>query len=95
MEGTMNSYPYVRIWGKLMGSFDWAIEAEVQEAIAQKAPANATFRVIVGADGCVIPLHERRQWSTTDDIIAPGIREKIRVECQRLGIPHPWQEQPF
>jgi hypothetical protein len=77
-------YPYVRVWGTMMGAFDWAIEEEVQKALKQEAPANAIWSDLLGG-----------AWSTTEDLLAPMLREKFRIECQRLGVPHPWEEQPF
>jgi len=37
-------YPYVYAWGKLMGSYNYYIENQMELAEKENAPKNATFR---------------------------------------------------
>lgn len=59
---TKDDYPWVRIYGRAMGSFPYYIDAQVEQARADKAPQNATRR---NDDGT---------WSTTEDIVNPTMR---------------------
>lgn len=61
-------YPYVRAYGRAMGSFQYWIDMQVAEAREDNAPENATHR---NADGT---------WSTTDDVINPTVRKMLGLE---------------
>lgn len=68
MAGNTNDYPYIRAWGKLMGSYRYFIEDEIDRARSEGAPLNATSR---GHDGT---------WSTTDDIVSDDTRKQMGLE---------------
>jgi hypothetical protein len=56
-------YPYIRLWGKMLGSMPYYINDQVRRARKDGAPQNATF----------FSTDEQR-WQTTDDITANQTR---------------------
>ncbi|ORW08468.1 MULTISPECIES: hypothetical protein [Mycolicibacter] len=64
MSGT-DDYPYIRLWGQRMGSFQYYIDDQIEQAREDGAPANATHRYLDGT------------WATTDDITDPAVRKQF------------------
>lgn len=60
-----DDYPWVRAYGRAMGSYPYYVNDQVAQARADNAPQNATRR---NDDGT---------WSTTDDIINPTMRKDM------------------
>lgn len=60
-----NDYPYIRAWCKMMGSFDYWLQDQLEQARADNAPQNATYRRDDGT------------WSTTDNITNPDTRTQL------------------
>jgi hypothetical protein len=50
------SYPFIRLWGKEMGSFPYYINDQIARATEDRAPYNAIYRRDDGV------------WRTVDDI---------------------------
>lgn len=63
-----NDYPYIRAWGKLLGSFHYYVREQVEQARADRAPTNATHRKVDGT------------WATTDDITRAETRRQLGLE---------------
>ncbi|XVV02468.1 hypothetical protein ACQPW3_34690 [Actinosynnema sp. CA-248983] len=61
-------YPFVRAWGRLMGSYDYYIRDKVQLAREDHAPANAVYR------------REDGTWTTTDDITLATTRIQLGLD---------------
>lgn len=57
-------YPYIRAWGRMMQSYAYYIEGEVERAMADNAPANAIYQ----RDG---------KWYTLDDIKSDDTRQEV------------------
>lgn len=81
-------YPYIRVWGKMMGSFDYFIEAQQAKAATMRAPSN-TIYITPESDEAPAGV------STTEDILASSVRERFAKECAGLGVPSPWADNPF
>jgi hypothetical protein len=63
-----NDYPFIRKWGQLLGSHDYYIEDQIEEARLDGAPAKAIYRDRNGV------------WHTTDEISKPEIRRQMGLE---------------
>ena len=59
---TDTDYPYIRAWGRLVGTATQYIHDRVVQARDERAPANAVYRNLDG------------QWLTTDDVLLPETR---------------------
>jgi hypothetical protein len=53
------AYPFIVMWGERLGSYAPYIDGQCLQAVADGAPANATYRRRDGS------------WSTLDDIVSP------------------------
>ena len=40
----MEKYPFIRAWGKMLGSFDYYIEMQKKDAAEDGAPADACYK---------------------------------------------------
>jgi hypothetical protein len=63
-----NDYPFIRAWGRLMGSYNYYIRDQVQQARDDHAPANAVYR------------REDGTWATTDDITPATTRIQLGLD---------------
>jgi hypothetical protein len=59
-------YPYIRAWGRMMGSYRYYVEGQLQLARQEKAPQNATYR---GEEG----------WHTWDDFKGSAVT-RLQIE---------------
>jgi hypothetical protein len=59
-------YKYIRAWGKMMGSFKYYVDDQVERAIRDKAPEDAVYQ---RSDGRWVQLKECKQ-STIDEVMA-------------------------
>ena len=59
-------YPFIRAWGKMMGSFDYYIQEQVGMARHDRAPETAIFK---REDG----------WATIDSVTDPHTRHYFMV----------------
>jgi hypothetical protein len=60
-----DDYPYIRAWGRLIGSAPQYTDNRVTQARDENAPNNAVFRSLDG------------QWLTTDEILLPETRAAL------------------
>lgn len=60
----MKNYPFIRAWGKIMGSFDYYIDDQIEEAVEDKCPQNVVYK-----DGDI--------WKTIDDISNQKIKMEL------------------
>ena len=74
---TTNDYPFVRAWGRLMGSHQYYIDDQVELARQEQAPANATHRRDDGT------------WATTDEIVRAHTRQQLGLDPLPLQAPEP------
>ena len=44
MNGNIKTYPYIRAWGRYLGSFNYYIEDQVALARAEDAPDDALYK---------------------------------------------------
>jgi hypothetical protein len=58
-------YKWIRAWGRMMGSYDYYINGEVERARADRAPQNAIFKRDSG-------------WATTAGIQSDSTKENLR-----------------
>lgn len=56
-QKNVKKYPYVYAWGRLMGSFHYYIEQQLEAAVKDKAPENAIYKKDDGT------------WATTEGLI--------------------------
>jgi hypothetical protein len=73
MSTTKTDYPYIVLWGKMMGSGQYYIDAQVEQARADDAPANATFKRSEYGE-------RPGQWSTIDDCTNPDAFVRMGLE---------------
>lgn len=66
-------YPYIVAWGRMMGSFNYYIEAEVAQAAEDGAPRNAIYK-----RGDV--------WKTFDEVTNPSSREYVERWLEQMGV---------
>lgn len=79
------THPYIAVWGKMMGSFDYFVRHSEELAVKDNAPANAIHYTEKEDGG--------RIWSTTDDILASNTRARFENVCETLGLDSPWANQ--
>ena len=65
---TSNDYPYIRAWGRMLGSDSYYIDRQVAQARTDGAPPNAVYR---NANG---------QWQTTDDVVLADSRIALGLD---------------
>jgi hypothetical protein len=65
---TVKDYPYIKAWGKMMGSDPGYIREQIAKADGADAPANATHEDSAGG------------WSTTDDIVGNHTRAALGLD---------------
>lgn len=70
----MNDYPYVRAWCRMMASLPYYIEAQLQQARKDGAPATATYK---SANG---------KWRTFNDIQSDSTRDRISSLVAQMRI---------
>jgi hypothetical protein len=63
MTSPKDEYPYIVLWGRYLGSYDYYIEQEVAQAKKDNAPKNATFTDSTG------------RWHTFDEVKNPSTIE--------------------
>jgi hypothetical protein len=61
-------YPYIRAWGKYLGSYQYYINAQVERADKDRAPNNAIYY-----------NEDKKCWATADEITDDGARERIEI----------------
>lgn len=67
-----SDYLHIRAWGKMMGSHEYYIVGEQEQAAEDNAPLHATYK-------------REGQWNTYEDILAPDTREYIRLAVEKLS----------
>jgi hypothetical protein len=68
MTHIANDYPYIRSWGRIMGSFRYFVEDEIDRARVDGAPQNAIHRKDDGT------------WATTDDVRSDETRRRLGLD---------------
>lgn len=63
-----DDYPYIRMWGYMLGSMPYYITAQVEKARRDKAPQNATYYE-----------DTTKRWNTTDDIANDALIAEWRL----------------
>lgn len=63
-----NDYPFIRLWGREMGSYAYYINDQVDLARKENAPENVISR---DHDGT---------WKTTDDILSDNTRKRLGLD---------------
>jgi hypothetical protein len=58
-------YPYIKAWGRMMQSYDYYINGQVELAQKENAPQDAIYR---GSDGT---------WSRFGDIVAEDTKQRV------------------
>jgi hypothetical protein len=61
------SYPWIVKWGRLMGSYQYYIDGQIEAARQSDAPDNAIY-------------HDGERWQTTDDVTSPATRQRLGLE---------------
>lgn len=74
---TNNDYPFIRAWGRIMGSHQHYIDNQVELARQEHAPPNATYR------------REDGTWATIDEIVRTDTRRQLGLEPIPLQEPEP------
>lgn len=69
--GEVCNYPYIQAWGKHMGSFDYYIEAQIEEAREDNAPPTACYK-----SGGV--------WTTVEGILSEPVRHLIKKTAKQF-----------
>ena len=69
-------YPYIRKWGKMVGSMKYYIDQEVERARQENAPQNAVYR------GSEYSPEQKGRWITIDEVTNPDTFVK-------MGLPIP------
>ena len=67
-------YIYIRRWGAMLGSYEYYIKAQQQQAAEDDAPLNAVYQRLP-PEGV-----RSHQWATTDDISRPASRRHLGLE---------------
>jgi hypothetical protein len=65
---TENDYPYIRAWGRMIGSYNSYIQLQVEQARQDGAPDDAIHKKDDGS------------WSTTDEITSSTTRRQLGLE---------------
>jgi hypothetical protein len=74
IAGLRLKYPWIVKYGRMLGSYDYYIDNQVERAEATNAPVNAIHeQTAVGGE-------RTGKWATIDDVINPDARD-------RLGLP--------
>lgn len=68
------TYPYIRVWGRYLHSSGYYVEAQIQEAQADNAPADAVYK-----------SSRTGQWVTVDNLVGQDKRNVKRVK-EEMGI---------
>jgi hypothetical protein len=71
-------YPYIRAWGRMLGSHQSYIEEQVRRARLENAPKNATYRKTSGLRG-------DGGWSTDPEIVSEYTRQRIDEIIKETG----------
>lgn len=58
-------YKYIRAWGQMLGSFDYYINAQVEQARQDNAPQTATYR------------REDGTWATFEEVLRDDTKGRI------------------
>ena len=72
-----NDYPYIRAWGRLLGSFDYYIEDQIAEAKRDRAPYDAIFKT------------GEEDWSTFSELLEtadPVVIEQVNRLIIDMGL---------
>ena len=41
---TKQQYPYIRAWGVLMGSYEYYVKMQIEQALSDQAPQDAIYK---------------------------------------------------
>lgn len=76
-------YPFIRLWGQLMGSFSYYIQDQLERARQTNAPRTATFeRTLAGGA-------KSGEWATVEGIQDGNTIYALKQMAQRAGIKWP------
>jgi len=77
-----NQYLYIKVWGYEMGSYDYYIKNQQDQAAEDQAPIDALFYHKESFDG-------PRVWSTAREILDLSARNRFDQSCRACGISAP------
>ena len=72
-----NDYPYIRAWGRLLGSSDYYVEDQIAKAKREQAPYDAIFKT------------EGEDWSTFSELLEtadPVVIEQVNRLIIDMGL---------
>jgi len=76
-------FPYIRVWGKATGSYDYYITEQVKRAAETNAPHDALFEKY-------IPSGRTGKWCCLSDL---ALDHDFRDKCAEAGLPDGREEE--
>lgn len=84
---TLAGYPYISVWGEILGSAQYYIRQEQSRAETDGAPLSAIYEKH-GPGGTHSGI-----WVIAEEIVNQGTRERFARLCETRGLPIPmWKE---
>ena len=84
MPTIKHEYPYITVWGKMMGSYDYYIESQIRRARETNAPSTAIYE----------QGRKSGQWSVVEEVENRDTRLTIEQLCRHFNVPIPqWRDK--